>query len=381
MKRENYDLIICGGGAAGLLLALQLQQDSFFNHHSVLIIDKDKKDTNDRTWCFWEKEPGALEALVYHSWDQALFRSKGYENTLPLAPYSYKMIRGVDFYAHARQQLEQNDQFHWLTAHIDSLESHNSHTLVHTSEGVFTAPRVFSSLYQPKRAALQDRYPVLQQHFVGWIVETENHCFTPDQMTFMDFSVPQEGATRFMYVLPFTTNKALLEDTLFSAELLATQAYEKAIERYLEELNAGNYSIQEKEQGSIPMTAYPFHKHNTPSLLHIGTAGGWTKASTGYTFQNTLEQIQELIPFLKQNQPLHQFHRATKFGFYDMLFLDVLAKYNGMGSQLFTLMFQNNPVQRIFRFLDNKTHFGEDLLIMRSFPKRWFLSALWKRLF
>ena len=64
-----------------------------------------------------------------------------------------------------------------------------------------------------------------------------------------------------------------------------------------------------------------------------------------------------------------------------MLFLDVLARYNERGSELFSLMFQKNPVQRIFKFLSNETGFWEDLLIMRSFPIRWFISAFLKRLF
>jgi lycopene beta-cyclase len=32
------------------------------------------------------------------------------------------------------------------------------------------------------------------------------------------------------------------------------------------------------------MTCYPLEK-NTQRVLNIGTAGGWTKASTGYTFK------------------------------------------------------------------------------------------------
>lgn len=380
MKRKNYDFIICGGGASGLMLALQMQQDPFFKNKSVLIIDKNSKETNDRTWCFWEKEPNPFENLIHRKWERAVFKSPNQTQNLELAPYSYKMIRAIDFYQYAIPRLKTCDQVEWLETQVIGFESETQHTHVHTQKGTFSAARVFSSWYHPEWVSNQKKYPVLQQHFVGWVVETENNCFNPDQITFMDFDVPQNASTRFMYVLPFAPNKALLEDTFFSEKTLSKEAYEKAIKAYLKKINAGTYSCLEQEQGSIPMTAYPFHQHNTTSLLHIGTAGGWTKASTGYTFQNTLQQTQRLVTFLKENKPLHRFHKTSKFAFYDLLFLDVLQKYNAKGGTLFEMMFQKNPVQRIFRFLDNQTTFAEDLMIMRSFPVGWFLNALWKRM-
>ena len=96
----------------------------------------------------------------------------------------------------------------------------------------------------------------------------------------MDFEVPQKNNTRFMYVLPFSKHEALVEYTLFSKDLLEDKEYESAIQAYLEDKKAGEVSIVEKEKGSIPMTAYDFSQHNTANLLHIGTAGGWTKAQT-----------------------------------------------------------------------------------------------------
>jgi len=98
----------------------------------------------------------------------------------------------------------------------------------------------------------------------------------------MDFSVAQKGNCRFMYVLPTSETEALLEYTLFSQNLLPKTAYEEAIKEYLHKLGVTNYTITAREQGSIPMTTYDFTQHNSARILHIGTAGGWTKASTGY---------------------------------------------------------------------------------------------------
>ena len=98
MKKNHFDYIICGGGASGLLLAYRLCNDSFFSHKSILLIEKDLKNTNDRTWCFWESEKGDLEEVVFKVWDHAHFNANGFEVDFSLHPFQYKMIRSIDFY-------------------------------------------------------------------------------------------------------------------------------------------------------------------------------------------------------------------------------------------------------------------------------------------
>ena len=59
----------------------------------------------------------------------------------------------------------------------------------------------------------QKRYPVLQQHFMGWFIKRKRHIFDDSVATFMDFNLPQNGNTRFMYVLPIDKKTALFEYT------------------------------------------------------------------------------------------------------------------------------------------------------------------------
>jgi len=172
---------------------------------------------------------------------------------------------------------------------------------------------VFSSLYDPATPLKQSKLPVLQQHFIGWQIKTEQSVFKSEEVTFMDFSVPQKGNTRFMYVLPFSDNEALVEYTLFSGDLLQKKEYEEAIKTYIA-TNFGDtpYTIEEKEFGSIPMTCYPFHQHNTNRVFYMGIAGGWAKPSTGYTFYNTSRQVPKLVEYLKTGKPLTRFHQNSK---------------------------------------------------------------------
>jgi lycopene beta-cyclase len=219
-------------------------------------------------------------------------------------------------------------------------------------------------------------------------VQTKEEVFNPDRATFMDFSIDQKGNTRFMYVLPTSTTEALLEPTLFSHHLLKKEEYEADIELYLKNLGVSEYKINDKEQGNIPMTSYPFWKNNSKNIVNIGSAGGWTKASTGFTFRHTVKKSQALVAFLSKetSTPLsvtdfRKFHKKGKFWFYDLLFLDVLDKNNDLGSHVFSSLFKNGKTSLIFKFLDEETTYWEDLQIIFICPKSLFLKALFNRVF
>ena len=384
MKQNYFDFIICGAGASGLLLLKAIREDSFFNEKSILIIEKEIKNVNDRTWSYWESPNGSFDSILSKKWSKANFCSEDFDSDFDLNPYQYKMLRSAGFYQSIRNKYSKLKNTIFLHAEVKNIDSKSIMTEVITSEGKFQSKKVFNSLFDPKPMINQKKYPVLQQHFVGWFIKTKKPSFDSSKVFFMDFNIPQVQETRFIYVLPIDKHNALVEYTLFSENLLHFDDYETGIKAYLDSKGITEFEIEEKEQGNIPMTCFPFEKLNYRSLLHIGTAGGWTKASTGYTFMNTRRNIERLIPFLKTDAGLNTFTIKSRFRFYDLLFLDVLNRYNAHGSKLFTRMFKKNPPVRIFRFLDEKTNFIEELKIMASFSftqKIWFLKALFKRIF
>ena len=384
MKQNYFDFIICGAGASGLLLLKAIREDSFFNEKSILIIEKEIRNVNDRTWSYWESPNGSFDSILSKKWSKANFCSEDFDSDFDLNPYQYKMLRSAGFYQSIRNKYSKLKNTIFLHAEVKNIDSKNIMTEVITSEGKFQSKKVFNSLFDPKPMINQKKYPVLQQHFVGWFIKTKKTSFDSSKVFFMDFNIPQVQETRFIYVLPINKHNALVEYTLFSENLLHFDDYETGIKAYLDSKGITEYEIKEKEQGNIPMTCFPFEKLNCRSLLHIGTAGGWTKASTGYTFMNTRRNIERLIPFLKTGAGLNTFTIKNRFRFYDLLFLDVLNRYNARGSKLFTRMFEKNPPVRIFRFLDEKTNFIEEFKIMASFSltqKIWFLKALFKRIF
>lgn len=379
---SHYDYIILGAGAAGLLLADALGKDEFFASKTILILDKDDKTKNDRTWCFWEKGKGDFDDLIYKTWDTIYVAGKELEKSTSIAPYTYKMLRGIDFYNHYLPKVNAYTNITLVQEEVLSIEKGGDRVLVATSSKKFSGQTVFSSLYDASIPLKQEKFPVLQQHFLGWVIKTEQSVFNSSEATFMDFSIPQKGNTRFMYVLPFSKNEALVEYTLFSENLLEKSDYEKAIKTYIKEkYNDTPYTIQETEFGTIPMTCYPFHQHNTERLFHIGVAGGWAKPSTGFTFYNTSQQIKRLVNHLKQGKPVTQFYQKNRHRFYDMLLLDILYKNNHLGQSIFESLFKKRKASFILKFLGNESNLWDELKIVSAPKPKPFLKALWGRLF
>ena len=372
---EKFDYIICGGGASGLLLSNAFISDKFFNDKKILIIERESKTTNDKTFGFWNDKESVLDEMVFKEWEFAEFKDSNSYNTFLLNPYKYKMIKSSQFYSHIGNKILKASNFKYLNSNINEIDEINN--IVKTDDGEFNSSIIFSSIYNDVNFK---KYPLLKQHFIGWTIETKSESFDDNKITFMDFSVDQKDEIRFMYILPFSKNKALVEYTLFSKELIADDEYEKEIKSYLKENNIQGYTVKEKEKGMIPMTCYPFFENNTDTYFQIGTAGGWSKPSTGYTIKNSIKKIDVLIESLKQDKPLSKIRFKNRFWYYDLLFLDVLIASKGKGSQVFSDLFKNNDPIKIFKFLDENTSVIEELSIFLSVDIKTFVRSLIKRI-
>ncbi|MFV8364057.1 lycopene cyclase family protein [Flavobacterium sp. ZT3P35] len=373
---KHYDYIFTGAGLSALMTVYKMVQSGSFTDKSILLLDQNTKKTNDRTWCFWKTNDSLWEQSISKKWDSALFANENFRRDLDLQPYQYNMVKGLDFYNQVFDLLSKQENITFINEKVLEIEESETIILVQTESETFSCSKLFNSIYHKQKAENQTKYPVLQQHFIGWFIKSEQAVFNNEQATFMDFSVEQKGNTRFMYVLPTSKTEALLEYTLFSHQHLKKEEYENEIKQYIEKLGITNYEIVEKEQGSIPMTCYLFWKSNTKNVINIGTSGGWTKASTGYTFKNSDKKSSELVAFLQRETDFTKFHKKTKFWFYDLLLLDILDQKNELGSHIFSSIFKKGNPMVIFKFLDEETVFIEDMQVILKCPKMLFIKAI-----
>jgi len=377
---KHYHYIFTGAGLSALMTVYEMVLSGKFSNKTILLIDQNAKKTNDRTWCFWD-DRSKYDDLVFKKWHRALFKNQQFKREMLLDPDSYQMIKGVDFYKFIFDVISKAPNVTFLQQQVLNFQETDAQCIVKTTNQNFTCDTIVNSIYNSDIVAAQSQYPLIQQHFIGWFIKSKIPVFNAECATFMDFSIEQKGNTRFMYVLPMSENEALIEYTLFSKELLLIEEYENGIRDYILSLGISDYEITEKEKGSIPMTSYPFWKHNTKNIINIGSAGGWTKASTGYTFKNSIKKSKALVQFLSSGKDLKLFHRKNKFWWYDLLLLDILAERNESGAAIFSSLFEKGNPSLIFRFLDEETSFAEDLQVILKCPKRLFIKALLKRFF
>jgi lycopene beta-cyclase len=374
---DCYDYLITGSGAAGLSLAYHLNQSGLTDKR-ILLLDRAPKTGNDRTWCFWEAQPGPFESLVFRVWDRISIYSHDFSAKLEIRPYRYKMIRSADFYRHMEDWLMAQPNIERAWDEVLSVESAADHAVARTrGGGVYRGSWAFNSILFTPPAA-QPAYHFLLQHFLGWVIRAPRSAFEPAVATLMDFRVDQVGDTRFAYVLPFDAQTALVEYTVFSPALLAHDEYVRPLARYITaQLGIADFEVQHEEFGVIPMTDIPFSGCYGPRVINIGTAGGDTKPSTGYTFQRIQRRTRRIAWSLRTNgvPPPEPSPISTRHALLDSVLLNVLSHGRLPGWRVFVDLFARNPPQRVLRFLDEDTTLREDLHVMCSVDLRAFLVA------
>lgn len=379
---KEYDYIVTGGGCAGLSLVMRILREPALASKKILIIDKDDKKKNDRTWCYWEKGEGFFDDIIYRKWEKAWFHGEDYSSLKTLGPYAYKMIRGIDFYEYCHHSIAASPNVDLFLGEITRIANTSEGVHVEAGENFFHAKYVFNSILLNNPVLKKDHYHLLQ-HFKGWIIETKIPVFNTDEATLMDFRVSQEEGTTFVYVMPLSPTQALVEYTLFTERLLTQDQYNAGLKNYIESfLQTNEYKVLEEEFGVIPMTDLVFPEVEG-NIIHLGTAGGQTKPSSGYTFRFIQKKVDVIISRLSSGLHPHQAEAMIKkrFKWFDQVLLHMLARKKMSGKRIFSLLFSRNRISTIFAFLDNETKLLQELKLLNTLPQFPFMRAGWFELF
>jgi len=352
---KEFDYIIIGGGCAGLSLAYELDIHEKLKNKTLAIIEPRKEYKRDKTWSFWKVTPHNFDDCVKKNWENFSVNIPGKTNYLECKNFPYQSIDSGLFYEKIKYKLKKNENIFFFK-NIEEINKQNS--------------LVFNSVPNIKKNHLN-----LWQHFCGVEIKTENDIFDEKIFNLMDFDCEQRESVHFFYTLPYAKNRALVETTWLSKMNDNSQKdYENQINNYIKNnLKIKNYEITYKEEGAIPLF-YPLNK-NEKNKINIGTAGGMTRLSTGYTFLN----IQEHSKYIRENidniSNAKKFEIDRKYQFLDEIFLRVLEKNPEKMSDIFFRMFKTSP-KTVIKFLSNKSNFLEDLSIIFKMPKLIFIKAL-----
>ena len=371
----RYDFIIAGAGLAGLSLAQHLI-NSPLRDRSILIVDPDPKDRNDRTWSYWSDRPTLFDGLACRTWDQLHLAGLYGEMRVNLHRYRYRTIRGSDFYNHARRELSQHPNVTWLRGTVEAIEDGAEAARVSINRESVAGQWVFDS--RPRHTGFDDRYHQLKLHFKGWEIETARSAFDPCAATFLDFRTPQNQAVRFFYVLPFDERHALVEYTLFSNMPLLPREYEQAMQAYLRDvLKINDYQITRQESGVIPITDQPYPRRLGGRVMSIGMRGGRIKPTTGFAFMRVQADSAGIVQSLiEHDQPFGVPEDSTRYRLYDSMLLDIMEREPERIQTIFAALFKRNSIEHVLSFLDEQASLAQNVHMFANLPQAPFLQAL-----
>ena len=423
------DVAIVGSGGAGSSLLLALDREltrrraagAAVESPSLVVVDPVHRAADDRTWCVWDDGVNALESCVHRAWHRVAVETvDGRRVTLELGRSRYVMVRSSAVYA-AADLAAQRLGAERRTVAVQSIEQDGEAARLSLADGGAVRARwVFDSRpTAPERPARTAWW----QHFRGWVVQFDEIAgepgpLTPELPMLMDFSVPQSPrSVSFGYVLPDDAHRGLVEYTVFSRDRWidpsktgdadaddgdndgggdgdgvsgdggrpGAQAgggaggarYDAELRAYLDRRWPGRgYRVVEVEDGAIPMSDAYYPQQVGRRILRLGTAGGSTRPSTGYTFATLQRQVAVVAKRLIDGvDPVPPQPHSARHTWMDAVLLRALDEGLVDGAQLFSTMLTANPPARVVDFLDGRSSLAEDVALMRSLPFTPMLRA------
>ena len=352
---KEFDYIIIGGGCAGLSLAYELEINEKLKNKTLAIIEPREEYKKDKTWSFWKVTNHNFDDCVKKNWNNFSVNIPKKTNHLECISYPYQSIDSGLFYEKINKKLKENENIFFFK-NSNEINTKNSF--------------IFNSV-----SSIKKDHHNLWQHFCGVEIETQENSFDDEIFNLMDFDCDQRESVHFFYTLPYSKTNALVETTWLSKMNDNSQMdYDNQLKEYIEKnLNLKNYKIIYKETGAIPLFYQNYNQEK--NKINIGTAGGMTRLSTGYTFLNIQEHSKFICKNIENISKTKKFEIGKKYQFLDDIFLRVLDKKPEMMPDIFFKMFKSSP-KTVIKFLSNKSNFFEDLSIILKMPKFTFIKAL-----
>jgi lycopene beta-cyclase len=380
MITKEYDIIIIGAGCAGMQLMHAFIHHPSYSRQRILLLDDGKSVQQSKTWCFWY-QPGShpYQHLISKQWNQLSIGTRSTFQTKSISPFVYGHINSKDFFDYHFELIQQNPQIQYLEEQVLHTEKRENRFFLRTNKSNYTSRYVFSSSWNHKMVVEQS-HVFLEQQFFGWRIQTDNNVFNENAATLMDFRTDQHQGVSFVYVLPFSSNNALIEFTSFSDKPFDQLYFEKTLTDFIHSKFNTSFKIIKSEQAVIPMTDYAFKRYTEDGTIAIGTAAGMVKPTTGYAFNRILKDSVYLASQVLTDKPICEFEK-NRFRFYDRLLLQLIQKKPDQARYILETLFQKVSFKRILQFLDEDTHLWQEALLFAQLPKKSFLVTipeLWK---
>ena len=376
-KKQLIDYLFVGLGASNCLLILELEKKRLLDGKIIIILEPHQKNKKDKTYCFWSTSDNVEKIIpldfIDKEWNRVIINGK----VQSLNPLKYYHVSSLTLYEKALKIIKN----HNVKILKNTLEKNQSSNRIITDNIVYEPKYSFDSR-PPLIKKLQKNQFYINQSFVGWQIQTNEEVFDPQSFTMMDFEIPQDNSTQFVYVLPFDSKHALVEVTRFGEDIMSMDEGEKLLNNYLK--NYKNYQVLDIEKGCIPMTNADISTEICSNIRNMGARSGHIKPSTGYAFKSMSMDATTIVNQIAlENETIEPSNvqiRDNRFAFYDSLLLRILSEKSHLGKPIFKRLFQRIKAPEILYFLDEESSLSNELKIFYSLQWKPFIVAALKEL-
>ncbi len=372
---EAFDLVILGGGCAGLSLSMALAAQGG-RCPRTLVIEPRTEYTNDRTWCYWKNLSAPAPYPTRHHWQRMRVTQAGQSVSLDCGSTPYQMVAAQDFYAAAQALIARTPTMALrLRTSVVGEPSHSGGVWnIRTSSGNVMARSVVDT--RPPQLPRRDG-ATLWQSFYGHEIECSAAVFDPLSLDLMNFLAADACDVPFVYVLPVTPTRALVEVTVFGATPLASRELSARLDAAVaQRVGGAPFTTLRSEHGILPMglneTPRPAHR----SFVKVGVMAGGARPSTGYAFQRIQRWAGECAhALLSRGHPVGHQPDALPLRVMDQIFLDVLRADPSRGGAIFFSLFSRADTARVIRFLSGDAGVVDSLAVVAAMPVLPFVKA------
>ena len=318
---ETADIVFAGGGLASCIVGLRLSESH--PDYAITIIEAGKEICGNHTWSFHHTDlpKHALERLmplIAYRWAGQKVKFPDFERSFDTAYYSLTS-------SSLRQAVYDNPR---ITVLEDStIEDLDGDKVVLSNGARIRAPCVIDGRGFAETEALSLGF----QKFIGLEVELSSP-HGEEVPTIMDASVDQHDGYRFIYVLPFSSSRLLIEDTRYSdSGHLDVAQVEQDVRDYAQGRGWDIKRITRREKGVLPIAlaynANLFWQQFETGAAPIGLRAGLFHPTTGYSLPECV-RVADLLA--GESSPLrtervrqlvrkHAFRRNRQQAFFRML--------------------------------------------------------------
>ena len=379
----DIDLVILGGGCAGLSLAMQLAN---FGEHipKTLVLEQRARYENDRTWCFWGDEKTPFASLSNHHWCAVSVSKSDQAVRVECTVSPYRMLSSDHFYSFAVAALSKTSkiQLQMDTKILSEPRYKNGRWHFQTSNGALSSAMVVDT--RPA-AQVANEAALMWQSFSGREIECLQPVFEPGCVELMSFSSASLDRIAFTYVLPISSTRALVEFTVFAKNPQSSQSLSAELTAAIEQrVKGSSFSELRSEHGVLPMGLAPSTKifcqqDYKSTYVRVGLFSGAARPATGYAFQRIQRWAAHCAARISDGGPpvVHAID-PWLLARMDRLFLSVLRRAPQFAPQIFLDLFAYVDNQRLIRFLSDQARYSDYAAIILALPFRPFLRQLFR---